>query len=181
MIYILLADGFEEIEALVPADLLRRAGLPVQLVGLDRPQVLGAHGISVNADLSLDQVELDKMELLVLPGGSGGVENIHLNLKAMTLIQQAYEKGRYLGAICAAPTLLAELGILDRRPATCFPGTEGDMGSAVLQKHAPVVVSGRIITGEAVGAVFPFSFALIEALEGETTMNRIKQSIVFHE
>jgi 4-methyl-5(b-hydroxyethyl)-thiazole monophosphate biosynthesis len=181
MIVILLADGFEEAEALVPADLLRRAGKSVQLVGLNQLEVLGAHGLSVNADILLSQVEPEKMEMLVLPGGSGGVENIRQNHYAMALIEQAYENGCYLGAICAAPTLLAQLGILDRRPATCFPGMESEMGSAVLQEKAQVVVTGRIITAEAAGSSFQFAFALIEAVEGKAIAERVKKCVAFHE
>jgi 4-methyl-5(b-hydroxyethyl)-thiazole monophosphate biosynthesis len=180
MIYILLADGFEETEALVPADLLRRAGQSVQLVGMESHKVLGAHGISVNADLTMDQIDLDGMEMLILPGGDGGVENIRVNLFATALIQKAHEKGCYLGAICAAPTILASLAILDRRNATCYPGLESEMGSAVITERSRVVVNGRIITAEAAGSVFEFSFALIEALEDRATVERVKHAIVYY-
>ncbi|NLF35257.1 MAG: DJ-1/PfpI family protein, partial [Clostridiales bacterium] len=115
MVYILLGDGFEEMEAVVPADLLRRAGRDVALVGLEEGPVTGGHGITVVPDLTLSQVDPEQIEMLVLPGGMGGVESIQMNLFALALIQQAHEQGRYLAAICAAPTILAHLGILDRR------------------------------------------------------------------
>ena len=124
MVYILLAEGFEESEALIPADLMRRAGLEVRLVGLDALQVTGGHGITVTADVTLDQVDTDQMQLLMLPGGLGGVESILMNLFALGLIQRAWDQGCYLAAICAAPTILAHLGIVDRRKAVCYPGME---------------------------------------------------------
>ena len=119
MVYILLADGFEEAEALVTADLLRRGGCQVTLAGLDDLQVTGSHGITVLADATLDQIDMDQMEMLVLPGGMGGVENIQMNLFALALIERARNQGAYVAAICAAPTILAQLGIVDRRRAVC--------------------------------------------------------------
>ena len=117
MVYILLAEGFEEAEALIPADLLRRAGLPVSLVGLNAATVAGGHGIAVAADLTLEQVVLSSQDMLLLPGGKGGVESMQMDLFALALIQKAHTVGCYLAAICAAPTLLAHLGLLDRRSA----------------------------------------------------------------
>ena len=114
MVYILLAEGFEEAEALIPADLLRRAGLPVSLVGLNAATVAGGHGIAVAADLTLEQVVLSSQDMLLLPGGKGGVESMQMDLFALALIQKAHTVGCYLAAICAAPTLLAHLGLLDR-------------------------------------------------------------------
>ena len=113
MVYILLAEGFEEAEALIPADLLRRAGLPVSLVGLNAATVAGGHGIAVAADLTLEQVVLSSQDMLLLPGGKGGVESMQMDLFALALIQKAHTVGCYLAAICAAPTLLAHLGLLD--------------------------------------------------------------------
>lgn len=110
MVYILLAEGFEEAEALIPADLLRRAGLPVSLVGLNAATVAGGHGIAVAADLTLEQVVLSSQDMLLLPGGKGGVESMQMDLFALALIQKAHTVGCYLAAICAAPTLLAHLG-----------------------------------------------------------------------
>ena len=133
MVYILLAEGFEEAEALIPADLLRRAGLPVSLVGLNAATVAGGHGIAVAADLTLEQVVLSSQDTLLLPGGKGGVESMQMDLFALALIQKAHTVGCYLAAICAAPTLLAHLGLLDRRSAVCYPGMEGEMGSAVVR------------------------------------------------
>ncbi|MBC5734823.1 DJ-1/PfpI family protein [Flavonifractor sp. DFI.6.63] len=177
MVTILLGDGFEEAEALVPADLLRRAGVDVTLVGLDGLRVTGGHGITVCADRSLEELDPDGVEMLVLPGGMGGVESIQMNLFALALIQRCRDHGCWLAAICAAPTILAHLGILDRRRAVCYPGMEEEMGSAVVQKGARVVADGRIITGEAAGSAFDFGLALVEALRGAEAARRVRHEV----
>lgn len=179
MVCILLGDGFEEAEAVVTADLLRRAGIETLLVGLDDLTVRGGHGIAVTADLTLDHVDLNTLSMLVLPGGMGGVESIQMNLFAMALIQRARDKGCYLAAICAAPTILAYLGILDRRKAVCYPGLEHDMGSAVVQTGKSVVVDGRIITGEGPGSAFEFGLKLIEVLKGNETARQVKEDAYY--
>ena len=134
MVAILLGTGFEESEALVPADLLRRAGVEVRLVGVDGPAVTSAHGVTVTADLTLAELDREAVDMLVLPGGLGGVEVLQGDRHVQALIQHCYDEGRWLAAICAAPTILANLGFLDRRRAVCYPGMEELMGSAVVQK-----------------------------------------------
>ena len=125
MVYILLGEGFEEAEAIVPGDLLRRAGVAVAYVGLEGLAVKGSHGITVTADMTLEQVKEEDMEMLVLPGGLGGVASIQMDLFATALIQKARDRGCWLAAICAAPSILAHMGMLDRRPVTCHPGGGG--------------------------------------------------------
>ena len=176
MVAILLGTGFEESEAVVPADLLRRAGVEVRLVGLDSLQVVSSHNITITADMTLDQLDRDEVELLMLPGGLGGVDAIRANQRALALIQYCYDQGRWLTAICAAPTLLANMGLLDRRKAVCFPGMEDLMGSAVVQKGCPVVVDGHIVTGEAPGASFYFGLKLVEVLKGAEVAQQIKNA-----
>lgn len=179
MVYILLGEGFEEIEALAPADLLRRAGIRTALVGVSGQAVTGSHGISVTADLTLDQVRPEELEMLVIPGGSKGVESLRRSRDALILISRAYETGRFLAAICAAPTILAELGFLDRRSAVCYPGLEGQMQSAVIQKGVPVVVDGRIITGRAAGSALEFGLVLIRVLLGDEAAEEVRRDIHF--
>ncbi|NCE64844.1 DJ-1/PfpI family protein [Pseudoflavonifractor sp. 524-17] len=180
MIFILLGQGFEEAEALVPADLLRRAGLEVLLVGVDSLQVTGGHGITVLADCLLRDVSADQADMVVLPGGLGGVYAIQSSLPAQSLIQGAYDRGIYLAAICAAPTILANLGILDRKGAVCYPGMEEEMGSAVVEKGTPVVHSGHIVTAEAAGSVFEFGLKLVEVLQGAQAAQEVRDAIHFH-
>ena len=180
MVAILLGEGFEESEALVPADLLRRAGLGTARVGVAGRVVRGSHGIAVQADLALEQVDPDELDMLVLPGGMGGVASIQMNLVATALIQRSWERGLYLAAICAAPTILAGMGILDRRRAVCYPGMEDEMGSAVVRQGQHVVVDGHIITAEAAGSAFEFGLKLVEILSGRACAEQVKQEVHYH-
>ena len=180
MVAILLGKGFEEAEAIVPADLLRRAGVEVALVGVGGKQIPGAHGITVTADLTLKELDPERVELLMLPGGMGGVEVLSGDVRAQALIQHCYDEGRWLAAICAAPTILANLGMLDRRRAVCYPGLEDLMGSAVVQKGCQVVVDGHIVTGEGPGSAFPFGLKLVEILRGAQSARQVAGELHYH-
>lgn len=177
MVYILLGDGFETVEALTPADLLRRAGVEVALVGINGPTVVSGQQVAVQADLTLDQVDFDQMEMLVLPGGLGGVDQILKSIPAITLIQKAAEQGLWVTAICAAPTVLAHLGLLDRRNATVYPGMEEDMYSAVVKVGKKVVKDGRFITAQAAGSSFDFALKLVEVLRGKEASEQVRMSV----
>lgn len=181
MVYILLADGFEEMEALVPADLLRRAGIQVALVGLDGPVITGGHGITVTADLLLEQASAEEMDMLILPGGMGGVESMQMNLFALAFIQKAHALGRWLAAICAAPTLLAHLGLLDGRKAVCYPGLEGEMAASQLLPQQEVVVDGRIVTARAAGSAYEFGFTLAALLAGQSKAEEVRHAIHYRD
>lgn len=173
MVYILLANGFEEAEAIVPADLLRRAGVKTALVGVTGPVVTGGHGITVNCDVTIDQVKFEELEMLMLPGGLGGVENIGASPAAVDLIRETAQAGRYLAAICAAPTLLGKLGLLEGRSAVCYPGMEGLLKGAGVQKGRSVVADGNVITGEGPGAAFAFGLKLVETLLGAEAVKQV--------
>ena len=179
MVYVLLAPGFEESEAVVPTDLLRQAGLETALVSLSGPTVSGSHGITLCADLELSQVDLSNAEMLVLPGGLGGVASIQMDLFATALIQKASDRGCWLGAICAAPSILAHMGILDRRKATCHPCVLDEMGSAAVRRDEQVVVDGRIVTAQAAGAAFPFGLKLVEVLRGREAAEQVRDAVLY--
>ena len=179
MVYILLGEGFEEAEAILQADLLRRAGVEVSLVGLEGPVVTGSHGIAVTADVTLEQVDAEAMEMLVLPGGLGGVASIQMDLFATALIQKASDRGCWLGAICAAPSILAHMGILDRRKATCHPCVLDEMGSTAVRRDEQVVVDGRIVTAQAAGAAFPFGLKLVEVLRGREAAEQVRDAVLY--
>lgn len=181
MVYILLGNGFEEAEALVPADLLRRAGISVALVGLNGAEVAGAHGITVKADRTIDEVSAADMKMVVLPGGMGGVESINACPKALELIQAAAASEKvYLAAICAAPSVvLGPLGLLNGRRATCYPGTESGMTGAVSCPGETVVADGRIITGMGPGAAFDFGLRLVEVLAGAATAQQVQSGTCY--
>ena len=133
--------------------------------------------LPVGGDLTLEQVVLSSQDMLLLPGGKGGVESMQMDLFALALIQKAHTVGCYLAAICAAPTLLAHLGLLDRRSAVCYPGMEGEMGSAVVRPECPVVVDGRIITARSAGCAFDFALKLIEILAGAEKAKEVQHAI----
>lgn len=177
MIYMFLGTGFEETEAIAPLDLLRRAGLKVLTVGLNGKTVYGGHGIGVEADIEIDQLDLTDLEMVILPGGLGGVASIRGCEKAMEAIRFAYENGKYTAAICAGPTILAELGITDGKKTTCYPGCEGQMGTAIMVEAA-AVTDGKVITGTSAGCAVPFGLALIAALKGSEEADRIAKQIV---
>ena len=179
MVYILLGEGFEEAEAIVPGDLLRRAGVEVAYVGLEGLTVKGSHGITVTADVTLEQVKAEDMEMLVLPGGLGGVASIQMDLFATALIQKARDMGCWLAAICAAPSILAHMGMLDRRPVTCHPCVWEGMGCAAVDRQAQVVVDGKFVTAQAAGAAFPFGLKLVEVLKGAEAVQKVQDGILY--
>lgn len=178
MVYMLLGTGFEETEAIAPLDLLRRAGIEVMTVGLNGKTVYGSHGIGIEADITPGQIDLTALEMVILPGGLAGVASIRASSEAIDVIRFAYENGKFTAAICAAPTVLADLGIADGRNATCYPGCESDMGKAVMQQNAAAVRDGRLITGTSAGCAIPFGLELIRALKGSEEAERIAKQIV---
>ncbi len=177
MVYMFLGTGFEETEAIAPLDLLRRAGIEVKTVGLIGPVITGSHGIPVVADMEIGQLDISDAEMVILPGGLGGVASIRSCAKAMEAVKQVWEAGKFTAAICAGPTVLADLGIVDGRNATCYPGCEEGMGKAHMVAEA-AVRDGKLITGTSAGCAVAFGLKLIEALKGEAEANRIADQIV---
>ena len=177
MVYMLLGTGFEETEAIAPLDLLRRAGVEILTVGLNGKVIRGSHGICVEADIEISQLDLTNLEMIILPGGLGGVASIRACKEAMEAVRFAWENGKYTAAICAGPTVLADLGITDGKNATCYPGCEVQMGTANMVKAA-AVTDGKLITGTSAGCAIPFGLALIAALKGQEEADRIAQQIV---
>lgn len=178
MVYLLLGTGFEEIEAIAPLDLLRRANIPVQTVGIGGRVITGGHGIPVTADIRLEEVDPTCLEMVILPGGMGGVTSVRGSREAMELLRFAWENDKFVAAICAGPTVLADLGIPDGRRATCYPGCEEGMGAALVDTAAPFVRDGKLITGASAGCAIPFGLALVEALKGAEEAARVARQIV---
>lgn len=178
MVYMLLGTGFEETEAITPLDLLRRADIPVLTVGVSGKMVYGAHNIGIEADVTLEQIDLTDMDMIVLPGGLGGVSAIRVNREAMEAIAFAQENGKFVAAICAGPTVLADLKITDGKAATCYPGCEEQMGSAKMVQNVPCVRDGNVITGTSAGCAVPFGLALVEALKGKDAAKTVADKFV---
>ncbi len=177
MIYMLLGTGFEETEAVAPLDLLRRAGIQTATVGINGKIVTGSHGIGIQADMELGEMDLTNLEGIILPGGLKGVASIRGSEKALEAVRFAWENGKYVAAICAAPTILAELGITGGKNATCYPGCEAQMGSAHMV-CAAAVTDGKLITGTSAGCAIAFGLQLIAALKGQEAADAIANQIV---
>lgn len=178
MVYILLGTGFEETEAIVPLDLMRRAGIQVMTVGVNGKTITGGHGIAVQADITLGQMDLTQMDMIVLPGGLGGVASVRASKEAMDALRFGWENEKYVAAICAGPTVLADLGITEGKNATCYPGCESGMGSATIHGNAACIQDGRLITGASAGCAIAFGLALIAALKGQSAADTVAQQIV---
>lgn len=178
MVYVLLGTGFEETEAIAPIDLLRRAGVQVLTVGIGSKTVYGGHGIGVEADIALEEMDLTNLEMIVLPGGLGGVASIRGSQAAMDAVAFAAENGRYVAAICAGPTVLADLGITNGRQVTCYPGCEANMGSAEYIPNLACMQDKNVITGTSAGCAIPFGLKLIEVLKGEDAAKTVAEQIV---
>lgn len=178
MVYMLLGTGFEETEAIAPLDLLRRAGIQVLTVGVNGKIVTGSHGIGIEADIPLAEMDLTNMEMIILPGGLGGVRSVSQSPEAMAALSFAFQNDLYVAAICAGPTVLASLGITDGKHATCYPGCEAQMGNAIMQAGKATIRDGKLITGTSAGCAIAFGLELVAALAGPEMAEKIKNQIV---
>ena len=178
MVYMLLGTGFEETEAIAPLDLLRRAGIQVLTVGVGGKTVYGGHNIGIEADITIAEMDLTDLEMIILPGGLGGVASVRASKQAMDALQFAWDNGKFVAAICAGPTVLADLGITSGKKATCYPGCETGMGSANVDSAAASVTDGKLITGASAGCAVPFGLALIAALKGPEAAKTVEEQFV---
>lgn len=178
MVYIILGKGFEEAEAVVPCDMLRRAGVDVRFASIGGREIVGGHGITVCADCVAEETDLTAAEMIVLPGGMGGVKSILGSETVLHAVKTVYDNGGYAAAICAGPTVLAKLGITDGRKTTCYPGCETDMGGAK-PCGEKAVIDGRVVTGKAPGTAFDFALALIEVLRGKEAAAKVAAGAVY--
>lgn len=178
MVYIILGNGFEEVEAVAPCDILRRGGVDVKFAGIGGPLIKGSNGITVQADCTVEEMDLSAAELIVLPGGLGGVRSILGCETAMDAVKSAYESGKYVAAICAAPTILAKLHITDGKRATVYPGMEAEMGAALMEA-VDAVRDGKVITGRASGASLDFGYLLLETLKGAEVAEKVRGGMVY--
>lgn len=178
MIYVLLADGFEETEAITPIDIMRRAGLDVATVSIsDNQCVTGAHNIPVIADMCIDKLDRSIMQMLVLPGGPGHVK-LDESEKVQNLIDFASENKIYIAAICAAPSILGKKGLLEDKNATAFPGFEQYLLGAKCSGEKAVYDSG-FITARGAGAAADFGFMIVSLLLDENTASELKENMQY--
>ncbi len=164
MIYVFLAEGFEEIEALAPVDVLRRGGVEVKTVGVTGKTVVGSHGIPVVCDITVAEAVTENLEGIVLPGGLPGTVNLEKDETVQKFIDYSAEKGLLIGAICAAPSVLGHKGLLRGKRAVCFPGFEGELEGAVYT-DIPAVSDENIITGWGAGGSLDFAYMLLSRVK----------------
>lgn len=176
MIYVFLANGFEEIEALTPVDLLRRAGIPVETVAVGERTVTGSHKIPVLADRTAEDLPFDSIDGIILPGGMPGTKNLEADETVQKALSYCAAHGKPIAAICAAPSVLGHAGLLRGKRATCFPGFENDLLGATVT-NLPAVRDGNIITSRGAGTATEFAAELIAYLKDRATAEKIVSSI----
>lgn len=176
MIYVFLAEGFEECEALAPVDILRRAGLTVKTVGVGGKTVTGAHGIPVVCDITDTETVTENLTAVILPGGMPGTLNLEKSETVQNFIDYAHENDLVIGAICAAPSILGHKGLLENKKATCFTGFEKDLIGATVC-DCPVITDGNIITAYGAGAAMEFGFTIVSALSGTQKAESLKKQM----
>ena len=178
MIAVLLADGFEEIEALTPVDVLRRAGLDVKTVGITNKIAVGSHGIPVICDITPDEVDLNAVTLAIFPGGMPGALNLDSSPFTDKIISAVTKNGGRLAAICAAPLVLGRRGLLKGKRAICYPGFEDDLKGAKIASTESVVTDGNITTAKGMGVSLAFANELVSLLCGEDSASSISSSVM---
>lgn len=177
MLYMFLADGFEEVEALAPLDLLKRAGINVKTVGVGDNFITGTHGITVVCDLSTTGLEMPEIfDGVILPGGMPGTENLENNRTVQNFVDYAYNNNAYLCAICAAPSILGHKGYLNGKEAICFPGYEDELKGANISEKS-VVRDGKIITAKGMGVAIDFGLEIVSAFLGKEEAEELKRKI----
>lgn len=179
VVYVLLADGFEEIEAITPIDIMRRADIEVKTVSIkNNSAVIGAHGITIAADMLISELDdMSNMDLLMLPGGAG-YELLNSSEEVHKLIDFAVENDIYVAAICAAPSILGRKGLLNGKRATCFPGFEKYLTGAEI-KNEKVTVDGKFITGKGAGAAAEFGFVICEILKNKEVSVSLRNAMQY--
>lgn len=181
-VYVFLADGFEDVEALIPVDVLRRGGVEVVTVSTtDFPLVESAHGVNIEADLQFEQCDFADADLLMLPGGMPGAANLYAHEGVCKAVCTQAAAGKKVSAICAAPAVvLAQLGLLEGKKATCYPGFEQALKDAGATYTADLVtVDGNITTGEGPAAAFPYAYELLSQLMNKEVSDQIAEGMRF--
>lgn len=172
MFYVFLAQGFEETEAFAALDVMRRAGLSVQTVGVTGEYVTSSHGVTVRPDIDISRITYENLEGVVLPGGMPGTLNLEKNQAVIDCVKHCYNSGKITAAICAAPSILGHLGILNGRKATCFPGFEDELAGAE-HTAAHVETDGNVITAKGAGCAVEFGHAIVSLALGSAQADKI--------
>ena len=177
MIYMFIAEGFEEIEALCPLDLMRRAGLEVTTVGIGGTSVTGAHGITVTADVADKDFVCKSPDMIFLPGGMPGTLNLAASETVTDAIKTAIVRDAYIAAICAAPSILGDMGLLRGKRAVCYPGFEGRLTGAIIP-DAKVVLDGKLLTAKGMGAALEMGLKIVEIFKGADAAKELCNAVI---
>ena len=174
---IVIAEGFEEIEAVSVIDILRRGGIRLTVAGLTSTQVKGAHGLAITTDTLLESVKSDEFDALIIPGGEPGTTNLEKNDLVADLLKNQAESGRTVAAICAAPRILNGLGLLSGKRGTSYPSNADRMTDCTYVEDR-VVVDSNIITSRGPGTAMEFGYAILESLKSKDISDRLKQAML---
>ena len=178
MIYTFLADGFEEIEALCPVDIMRRAGLSVTTVGIGKKSIVGSHEICVFADIADCDLNLEDIDLIFLPGGMPGTKNLDASKTVHRAIDLAIEQNAYIAAICAAPMILGKRGLLNGKTAVCYPSFEEYLIGATVPNDEKIIVDGKIITAKGMGVSHELGLTIVSLLCGNDKSAELRKAII---
>ena len=179
MVYMFLAEGFEEVEALAPLDLLRRAGVEVTTVGIGGDSITGSHGITVKADVRDKKVKFSDIDMVILPGGMPGTKNLDASETVHKALDLAKEQDAYICAICAAPMILGKRGDLKGKDAVCYPGFEEYLEGAKLHpREVTVAIHGKTITARGMGVAVEFGLELVAALCGNEKSDELRTAVI---
>ena len=178
MVYLFLADGCEEIEALTQVDILRRAGIEIKTVGITGEEITGAHDIRIKADILPLAVDKNVIDAVILPGGLKGTQNLDESVFVKDIVKYAFENKKLVCAICAAPMILGKMGILSGKKATCYPGFEKYFIDAQYEMK-PVVADGNIITAQAMGSAYDFALEIVANLKSAQVSAKVKYEIYY--
>ena len=172
-----LANGFEETEAIAIIDICRRGDIEVIVAGVDNQTAMGAHSIPVVTDCMINEVDVNKLDMIVLPGGWGGTESLASNQTVQSILKQMKQSDKYIGAICAAPYALDAAGVLSAN-FTCYPSIENKIRTQGYDKNTGTIIDGKIITSQAVGTAVCFALEIVRALKGDEAYNKLKKEIL---
>lgn len=172
-----MADGFEEIEAITIIDVLRRAGAEVIVAGVENRALVGSRKIKLVPDVSLDQIKHDEFDMIVLPGGQAGVDNLRKNATVLGLLQRLHEEKKWIGAICAAPLVLRDAGLIRELKLTSYPGFEKELQGADYAQDR-VVTDGRFITSRGPGTAMEFALKIVEVLYDRQKADELSETML---
>lgn len=175
---IILAPGFEEIEALTPIDLLRRAGITVTIAGINSTEITGAHDITVKCDRIVSELLHHPFDCVILPGGNPGTPNLAKSDAVLEIVSRSHKDNKVIAAICAAPMVLAQASVLNGKKFTCYPGTENEITRGTFE-NSDLIVDGNVITARSLANSIDFSLAIISQVDPQFDCELLKKQIVY--